>query len=200
MTHQAEIKRERMRIWGNALWFNVLWFALVLGAAAQNLTYGWAALLVLLVWAAVYSNNFRNDLRMAIAGVVVALVVEPVWLAGGLITYPTQSAYNLPPNWIVALWAGFALSFNHCLYWLQSRLTVALVLGGVGSLFSVTSAARLGAVEFPEGWPPMAITYGLIWALITPLLAWLASRYAHEAEEQAATQARQASEDTEGQH
>lgn len=113
---------------------------------------------------------------MAVAGLLIAYTAEPVWLSQGLIHYKGQGDLNLPPDWITLLWVAYAIGFNHCLQWLQTRRILAVVLGLVGSLMSITAGARLGALSFPQGWFDLAVVYGPLWALITPALAWLAWR------------------------
>lgn len=170
----------RLHIWGNALWFNAFWFAVVLGAAHNQLVIAWATLAAFIIWTGWFGGRWQADARMAVAGILVGITVEPIWLSSGLLTYPQIGAYNLPPGWIVGLWAAFAICFNHCLWWLQQRLWLALLLGAIGSILSISSAERLGAVTFPQGWSALVVVYSIIWALVTPLLAWLASRYTRE--------------------
>lgn len=49
--------------------------------------------------------------------------------------------------------AVMALTLNHSLAWLQSRLLLAALLGGVTSPLSYLAAAKLGAVQIvAESW------------------------------------------------
>lgn len=170
--------RNALRIWGNALWFNALWFAAVIGSTHGLL---WPALVCmagLLAWTVVCGGDWRADCRMAVAGMLVALTVEPVWINAGALTYPDVGALGLPPTWIVVLWAGFAVSFNHCLAWLRGRMLLAAVLGSAGSLSSISAGLSLEAVVMPEGWLQAALFYAPVWAFLTPALAWLSERFA----------------------
>lgn len=168
--------RDSARIWGTALWFNLLWFLAVIYGSAGILWPAVLALGVLVAWSAGTGGNLRQDARMAVAGVLIAYTAEPVWLSQGLIHYEGQGELNLPPDWITLLWVAFAICFNHCLQWLQTRRVLAVVLGLVGSVLSILSGERLGALSFPQGWFELAMVYGPIWAVITPALAWLAWR------------------------
>ena len=76
---------------------------------------------------------------------------------------------------VVLLWAGMALTLNHSLALLQSRLALAALLGGISSPLSYLAAARLGAVTIvSESWV-WFVGLGLSWALALPILLWLAS-------------------------
>jgi drug/metabolite transporter (DMT)-like permease len=81
--------------------------------------------------------------------------------------------------WILLLWAGLALTLNHSLAWLQSRLMLAAVLGGVSSPLSYLAAERLGAVDIVTESGVWFIGLGLSWAVALPLLLWLASHFKH---------------------
>lgn len=168
--------REKFAVYGNAVIFQGLWFAAVLGAK-HSLNWPAVALLaVLLCWAVLTSGELRADFRMALVGVLIAFTVEPIWIGQGLITYPQQPEAYFPPLWIVALWVGFAVCFNYSLGWLKKHFLLGFALGGIGSVCSITAALRLGAIEMPMGWTPFVIQYGMIWAIIVPLLSWYSAR------------------------
>jgi hypothetical protein len=170
--------QEKFAIYGNAIIFQALWFASILGAKAYV---AWPAVLllfILIIWGFVFSKQYRPDLRMVIVGVLVAFSVEPIWIGQGLVVYPLQPESYFPPLWIVALWVGFAVSFNHSLKWLQNRYLLGAALGGFGSVCSITAAFRLEAIGLPQGWLAFVIQYGLIWAIIVPILSWYSKKIA----------------------
>lgn len=89
--------------------------------------------------------------------------------------YPDFALSGRAPLWILLLWAGLALTLNHSLAWLQSRLLLASVLSGLSCPLSYLGAARLGAVDIvSESWLWL-IVLSLSWAVIIPLLLWLAN-------------------------
>lgn len=160
----------------NFVGFQLLWFAAVYGAAAGWPLAAWGVLVptVLLCW--YFNHQWRDDLPMLCAGAVACLLFEPLWIAPGLIHYVNWNRDWLAPGWIWALWLGFAISFNYCLRWLRERLWLAAVFGGVGGVMSVTVGIKIGAAFAPMGWWPMAIAYGVGWALAVPVLAGLSRR------------------------
>jgi hypothetical protein len=168
---------EKFRIWGNAIWFNLLWFAAVIGADAAILWPALACLLMLIAWATVYGRRLRTDMQMAVAGLLIAYTAEPIWLSAGTIVYAGQGDLGLPPAWITLLWVGFAISFNHCLEWLNKRFLLATFLGLAGSMSSITAGARIGALDMPQGWLDAVLLYSPAWAIITPALVWLSARF-----------------------
>lgn len=170
--------QEKFAIYGNAIIFQALWFASILGAKASM---AWPAILLLLTlvcWGFVFSKQIQTDLRMLIVGVLVAFSVEPIWIGQGLVIYPLQPESYFPPLWIVALWAGFAVSFNHSLRWLREKYLLCTVLGGFGSICSITAAFRLDAIALPQGWLAFVIQYGIVWAIIVPILSWYSAKIA----------------------
>ncbi|WP_020406965.1 DUF2878 domain-containing protein [Hahella ganghwensis] len=162
-----------MNIIGNAILFQVLWFASVLGAAHQHNWPSLAALAALMAWSIFIGKQIQADLRMAFIGLLIAFTVEPVWIGLERVDYQLQPSASYPPLWIICLWVGFSLCFNHCLRWLKERYFLALWLGLLGAPLSLYSAHGLGALEAPEGWSAILILYCPAWAALTPALAWL---------------------------
>lgn len=164
---------------GNFALFQAVWFAAVLGAAAGLVMPVLGALLLLLSWGPLLGGNWRPDARMALAGLAVGLIVEPLWLYAGLIEYRLQTWPLIAPIWILALWVGFAVCFNYSLAWLRGRVWLAVIFGGVGSALSVWAGVRFGAAQAPLGMAQLALAYGAVWAIVVPLLAWWADRSGH---------------------
>lgn len=157
----------------NFLGFQLLWPAAVLGAAYGLPNLAWGVLVVMLVLTAFAGGEGLRDLRMVLMGFLACGLLEPVWLATGMISYVDWSAQWFAPGWIWALWGGFAVSFCYCLSWLQTRFLLASVLGGLGGAFSVLAGIHLGAAEAPLGKMQLALVYGSIWALVVPFFAAL---------------------------
>lgn len=170
------VESRRWMMIGNFILFQVLWFAAIFGAASGRSLPVFVALSLLLLWGCLWRSPWRADLRMALAGLLVGLSVEPLWLSLGLIEYRLQSVALLPPAWILALWVGFAVTFNYSLSWLQGRLLLAAVFGASGSVLSVLAGVRFAAADAPAGLLPLALVYGAAWAVLVPALAWWAAR------------------------
>ncbi|MAM87992.1 MAG: hypothetical protein CME36_11875 [unclassified Hahellaceae] len=165
-------KQQKFRFWGNAGLFELLWPAAIVGAYYGSNAWAVAVLIAMFIWSKAFGGSLAQDLRMAFVGLLVAFTFEPIWMGADLLLYALQPPYIYPPVWIVCLWVGFAMSFNHCLYWLRGRYGLAAVLGVVGSVLSITAAERIGALTMPSGWWPAAVSYALPWAFITPAFAW----------------------------
>jgi hypothetical protein len=74
------------------------------------------------------------------------------------------------------MWMLFATTLNVSLRWLRRYPLAAIALGAIGGPLAYWAGARLGAMEFAA---PVAATAALAfgWALLTPLLVWLAQRF-----------------------
>ena len=164
----------------NFVGFQLLWFVAVYGGAHG---WGWAAWLVLVamqagVWA--LNRAWRADLALLAAGAVACVLFEPLWLAPSLLEYADWSRQWVAPDWIWALWLGFAVSFNYCLAWLRPKLWLAALFGAFGGVFSVTVGINFGAATTPQGWWLLALSYGAVWSMVVPALAYLARRLDEE--------------------
>jgi hypothetical protein len=128
-----------------------------------------------------------GDFQLMLVAVLIGLILDTTWIKLGWLEFASSWALSeRAPLWILLLWAGLALTLNHSLAWLQSRLLLAAFLAGVSSPLSYLAAARLGAVDIvTESWL-WFVGLGLSWALALPLLLWLASHLKqHKQEEQA---------------
>lgn len=162
------------RVVGNFVLFQLLWFAAVLGAAQGASWWALPVLIAMLAWTPITGASLLADLRLLIIGVAIGLVFEIAFIASGAIAYQAQWSNWAPPVWIIALWAGFAISFNHSMAWLCQRPGLACVFGGTGAVLSLLAGLRLGAAEaLMPSWQ-VALIYGLSWAVLVPALGLLA--------------------------
>lgn len=165
-----------MRFWANLLGYQLVWFAAVIGAARGLI---WPAVLAagLFVgaqwWA---STKRRSDALLVAAALGLGLLVDGSLGASGWVMY--TAAWPWPfvaPAWILALWAAFAMTFNHSLGFLQGRPGWAAVLGAFGGPLAYFGAERaFGAIHLMH---PLALPLGalaLAWAISTALLVALA--------------------------
>lgn len=167
----------------NALNFvgsQVLWVAAV-GGAANGMP--WLGPAFLLVFAAYQLSPWcraRGDLGLVGVALVVGLVVDSLMAVTGLARYASPFPFDwMAPLWILSLWAGFALTFNHSLAYVVHRPWAAAAFGAFGGPFSYWVAARAwGAVEFgPPTWPAL-LALGLLWGLAMPFLAFASRQLA----------------------
>jgi len=119
-----------------------------------------------------------GDFQLMLVAVLIGLILDTTWVKQGWLEFAAGwDSSERAPLWILMLWAGLALTLNHSLAWLQSRLVLAAVLGGVSSPFSYMAAARLGAVNIVTESGVWFVGLGLSWAIALPLLLWLANHF-----------------------
>ncbi len=163
--------------------FQAAWFVAVAAAARGDVWLGVIAFsLVVLVHLAIVGERAREVRFLIVAGLL-GTVVDTVLSNCGIIAYPSSlaawSSWIVPP-WIAALWIGFATLPRFSLAWLAGRPLLAAALGAIGGPLSFLGGVRMGAIApRPESaltWIVLAIEY----AVVTPLLLWLAPRGSNE--------------------
>jgi len=169
------------RNWKNVLNFvasQVLWLAAVGGAANGMWWLGLLVLLVFAAWQLSPAARVPGDFRLMGVAVATGLVLDTCMAASGLARYASPLPFEwMAPAWILVLWAGFALSFNHSMEYVTRRPWLAVLFGAIAGPFSYWVAARAwGAVEFAAPTWPALLALGLLWGLAMPWLAW-ASRH-----------------------
>jgi hypothetical protein len=162
--------------WLNMLWMQALWFGAVIGAAKQQLWLAPVLLMGFAFWELRPGRRVYGDFQLMLVAVLIGLILDTTWVRLGWLEFAASWAFSeRAPLWILLLWAGLALTLNHSLAWLQSRLVLAALLGGVSSPLSYLAAARLGAVTIVTESGVWLVGLGLSWAVALPLLLWLAS-------------------------
>lgn len=168
--------RDRFHVIANFLFFQAGYFACVLGGAAGHPSIGPAVVLVAVTWhLARAGDRIPESLLLGLA-LVIGAVFESAITVSGWVEYPSgMVAPWLAPVWILALWLLFATTLNLCLGWLRHRPWLAVLLGGVGGPLSFFGGSKLQAVTLLE---PVAVlaTLAVSWAVMMPLLMWLAVR------------------------
>jgi hypothetical protein len=159
----------------NMLWMQALWFGAIIGAAQQLFWLAPVVMACFICWEFRPARRVYGDVQLMLVAVLIGLILDTTWVKLGWIDYADNlDLSERAPLWILLLWAGLALTLNHSLAWLQSRLVLAGVLSGLSSPLSYLGAARLGAVDIiSESWL-WAVVLGFSWAVTVPLLLWLA--------------------------
>jgi len=162
----------------NMAWMQVLWFGAIIGAADDLVWPAPVLLIAFAIWESRAVNAVDGDFKLTLVAVVIGLILDTTWIQLGWLEYATPwPAADIAPLWILLLWAGLALTLNHSLAWLQSRLWLAALLSGLASPFSYLAATKLGGVQIiTESWLWL-IGLGVSWAIALPALLWLAGQW-----------------------
>ena len=166
-----------MIFWLTLLAYQTTWFAAVIGAGRGLGWPGATCAGLFTLWRLAVSPQRALELRLALTALALGLLLETLWVRGGLLSYRAAWPWLAAPGWILALWWAFGLSTAPLLGHLHRRLPLAAVLGAVGGPLAYLGAARgWHAVQFaqPHWHGLLALAAG--WAVAMPLLAWLARR------------------------
>jgi hypothetical protein len=155
--------------------FQLSWPACVIGAAYGWLWTGLLVVGVMALWQLNRVNRHPLDGRMIAVCLGLGLVMDTAWIRLGLLQYalPWPSA-EFAPLWIMLLWLALALVINHSMSAFKHRLLLIGALGGIGSPLSYFAGSRFGAVEWLAPSWQVVLATGLSWAVVLPLLFWLA--------------------------
>lgn len=170
----------RRDFWINQGLFQLSWPACVVGASWGIA--GWSGTLVvaaMALWQLHPRRRHRNDWRMIVLCLAIGFVLDTLWVQFGLVAFamPWPSS-GLAPFWILLLWLALALVLNHSMSIFKQRLLLIGILGGIGSPMSYYAGSRFGAVEWLAPAWQVVLATGLSWALLLPVLFWLA-HYPH---------------------
>ena len=156
----------------NVLGFQAVWFASVIGAA-NGLP--WAGPLAIAAYAAVHfrwTPDRRGDLRMLAIALAMGIVADSLLAASGVLAFASPWPWTFAaPVWILAMWAGFALTLNHSMGFLRDRWMAAAAFGAAGGPLAYWGAARgFDAVDFGLGLPVALVALAVTWGVAMPAL------------------------------
>lgn len=170
----------------NFIAFQVCWVACVWGGAQGYWWLGPVSVLAFAAWELARARNPMLDIKLLAAVIVIGFIIDSAYIQAGLLRYATPVPFaGLAPVWIVAMWAGFALTLNHSLAWLKRNRWLAVAFGAGGGPLAYWIAGKAwDAVFFTDQRMVLAlVVIAVVWAVATPLLLALASRFEHQEED-----------------
>ena len=161
----------------NIILFQVGWFACVLSGATQR---PWIGALLAIFIVAIHllrAPVAEAEFKLILIAIGIGAVWDSmlVWL--NLLHY--SSGILIPhtaPYWIVLMWGLFATMLNVSLRWLRGRWLIAALAGSIGGPLAFYGGHRLGALEFGDQTAAL-LALAIGWAVITPILMRLATRF-----------------------
>ena len=166
--------------------FQIGWFACVLGAAKQMPWLGVSFFALFLIWHLSQAKQAKLELMLVLIAIVIGGIFDQLMTQNKLLIYQAHHFTALPPAWILALWAEFAMTLNVSLRWLKQiksrnkqlhlRWLIAVLFGAIGGPLAYMGAEKLGAVTL-NSMPASYISLSLGWAILTPLLVMLAQKF-----------------------
>ncbi|MFK3796647.1 MULTISPECIES: DUF2878 domain-containing protein [unclassified Pseudomonas] len=155
----------------NAALFQVGWFACVLGGNS-----GWLLLPVTIVLGHLWLiGTWRTEGRLLMTVFALGCVLDSALIKIGLFDF--GEAGRVIPLWLALLWPLLGTTLRHCLAWSARPWWLASLLGSIGGPLSYLAGSHLTYVQLPLGVWPSALILGVIWAVVFPLLHWLAGYF-----------------------
>ena len=119
-----------MTFWITLVAYEVVWFVAVIGAGHGQ---GWPGVLaaaLFAAWRLAISTRRGVELRLAIVGLALGLLLEAAWTGGGLLRYAAPWPLPAAPAWLIALWVTFGFATVPLLGYLHRRPWLAALAAG----------------------------------------------------------------------
>ncbi len=116
----------------------------------------------------------RGELRVLVVVTLLGTVIDSALMHAGLFQFTEPRL--LIPLWLVLMWTSLATTLRHCLAWTAQPWWLACGLGAVSAPLSYYAGAQLAGVALPYGLWPSLLVLAAIWAVVFPLLHYLARR------------------------
>ena len=166
------------RIIVNAIFMQIGWFATAFSVADGRPWIGPLVISLYLLLHFIWSPAPKRELQYILLAGLIGTGIDSLKKATGLITYLSDvpDIAWLAPIWITTLWLMFATTFQASLKWTQDRYLIAGILGGIFAPLNYLAGVRLGGIIFNYNTALTMTILILIWAIVTPGLAWLAKK------------------------
>jgi hypothetical protein len=160
----------------NFIFFQLAWFACVIGAGKGMPWLGVLVTALVLSWHLYQAKNVKAELLLMLCALLIGAAYDQSMLSLGYISYLNNGWSNaIVPVWILALWLAFTSTLNVSLRWMHSKHLIAVAFGAMGGPLAYLGAEKFGAVVLHGAASYIALSIG--WAIITPLLLTLSSRF-----------------------
>lgn len=163
----------------NIIMFQLTWLGFVGGAGSGRWWLGLIPLLVLVIWQLRHTRWPRAEFKLMGLSIVLGLVADTALMQLGFVAYVQPVPWTaLAPIWMTGLWVGFSLTLNHSLHWFYRKTWASVLFGGLGGAGAYYFAARTwDALIFVAPMRDALFAIGLCWAILMPLLVWVAGRF-----------------------
>jgi len=160
----------------NILGFQIGWFSCVLGSANQLPWFGVLISSLILVVHIARASEPAFEARLLLAALIIGLIFDSIPMSLGWISFAPVNFWpnQLPPPWMIMLWALFASTINISLRWLKHKRELAIFIGAIAGPLAYWSGARLGALQLTH-FNAAIIYLSIGWAVAVPMLLKIAS-------------------------
>ena len=152
----------------NLILFQFSWWACVLGTA-NGLNYiGPLFMFLFLVLHLFYLNPNFQETKFVIFIALIGTLVDTGLAGTGLISYEgiyTQNTRYLAPLWITSMWAGFAATVNHSMYWLNNRSISGFLLGAIFGPLSYLTGYKFDVIHFHTSILNISLILAITWGI-----------------------------------
>lgn len=160
----------------NFVLFQFAWFACVISGAHQTSLIAVAVsapVIVFSLWRR--KETLKSDLLLLACIAVIGFCIDSLNLTAGVFSLNGSPCFKfICPLWLVLLWVVFGTTLRGSLAWLAGRYWLSAALGAMAGAPSYFAGAKMGAVTMNTNWIFSAISLTVTWALVMPLLIWLA--------------------------
>ncbi len=173
----AGLAGEPVKILINIVIYQACWLACIIGAANGLPLTGVVAAALVVAYHLYSADRPGPEVVLILIAAVIGGVWDSLLVAAGWLVYPNGILIDgTAPYWIVALWIGFATTFNVSLRWFKQHLVLASVFGAIGGPLAFLAGERLDGVVFGS-YTAGLTALALGWAVLMPLMMLISNRW-----------------------
>jgi 1-acyl-sn-glycerol-3-phosphate acyltransferase len=173
MTSHFSFPAARMRVLLDVVGFQAAWWVSALCARNGGTWQGPLTMALFLAGHTLLTARGRRGAQLVLAGLaaLLGLLVDSALVAIGAVGFRATTVPLLPPAWMIALWAGFAVTLETTMRAATSTLLRASLLGLLAGPLSYVAGQRLGSLTLAGTGGTLAVA--VAWAAAMPALSCL---------------------------
>lgn len=122
------------------------------------------------------AQNKKAELILILTCGLVGLIVDSALIVVGVFSFPRDGAIQLAPPWLIGMWLLFGSTLIHSMRWALKKKWLAALGGAVFAPLSYRVGENFEILHFHLSSTASMLTLGLLWAILTPLILWLAEK------------------------
>ncbi|RAP34505.1 hypothetical protein DID80_07235 [Candidatus Marinamargulisbacteria bacterium SCGC AAA071-K20] len=160
-----------MRLLLNAVGYYLTWFMLVYFSNSSDLWIAYTFSSMYIFMHFLLSKHRKRDAVLLMSLVSLGILVDGLLTYFNILHFKSSIEVVGLPVWLIVIWALFSLLPNYSLKWLHSFPKASILFGMIGGPLSYYSAAKLGAVTFPNITLSL-IVLSVIWGGLLPFILY----------------------------
>ena len=163
----------------NILGFQICWWICVLFSTTN---YSYIGAIVMSLYIMIHllyiSDHYKKEFKLILITGFIGTIFDSLFIGFNIFSYSSTFSVIplIVPLWITAMWAGFATTLNHSLYWINKNYYIAFLMGFIFGPISYLTGESFKAIQFNMETVNSLAILAFSWGIAIPLVVYINHR------------------------